>query len=366
MKSGRKFLAAMAVLVLVGVACSSNDDTGGGGGGVGTPSAGGDLGSLKIVWTTEANSYIPQSKGPVELGPEFGLNQSNDDISEFEAHSTAIQVLLSGKADVLAGGFIDFALLQQQGQDVKVFCPIQGDVSEILVGVNGVTDLEQVKDPEVRVGVDSPGGLINFVMNSVFKARNMGITVDDLENVKILEDGSLRLAGLAAGEIDVGSVDPFEKDELEKQIGAENVHVLSVTAADTDMFGNAYGATGEWLDSHQAEAAALCASVLEANRKLAGDFDTFVEWANKYIEPDEDKDVLKVNWDLARKYEIWPYNLGLLTPEVVDLNVEVGIESGLLEPDAANIPFEQLVDVRPGEAALQMVGGEIDPKEITG
>jgi hypothetical protein len=363
---GRKLLAALTVMVLVGVACSNDDSGGGGDGGGGTPSAGADLGSLKIVWTTEANSYIPQSKGPIELGPEFGLNQSPDDISEFEAHATAIQVLLSGKADVLAGGFVDFPLLQQQGQDVKVFCPVQGDVSEILVGVNGVTDLEQVKDPDTRVGVDSPGGLINFVMNSVFRAQNLGVTVDDLENVKILEDGSLRLAGLASGEIDVGSVDPFERDELEKQIGASNVNVLSITAADADIFGNAYGATAEWLDSHQAEAAALCASVLKANRELASDFDLFVEWANKYIEPDEDRNVLKVNWDLAREYEIWPYNLGLLTPEVVEENIQVAISSGILEPDAANLSFDQIVDTRPGQAALEMVGGEIDPSEVTG
>lgn len=365
MRFGRRMVAVIGVITLVAAACNSDGSSV-----VGTPTGGettgGDLGSLKIVWTTEANSYIPQSKGPIEIGPQFGLNQNDDDISEFEAHATAIQVLLSGEADVLAGGFIDFVLLQAQGQDVKVFCPIQGDVSEILVGVNGVTDLAQVTDPEVAVGVDSPGGLINFVMNSVFRARDMGITVEDLPNVKILEDGSLRLAGLAAGEIDVGSVDPFEKAELEKQIGAENVHVLSVTAADTDLFGNAYGATAEWLDTHQAEAAALCASVLQANRDLAANFDTFVEWANKYIEPDESREVLKVNWDLARQYEIWPYNLGLLTPEVVSLNVEVGIASGLLDASAAEFTFEDIVDIRPGQAALEMVGGEIDPATITG
>ena len=76
--------------------------------------------------------------------------------------------------------------------------------------------------------------------------------------------------------------------------------------------------------------------------------------------------VLKVNWDLARQYEIWPYNLGLLTPEVVSLNIEVGIESGLLDPSAADLAFEDIVDIRPGQAALEMVGGEVDPATITG
>jgi hypothetical protein len=95
-----------------------------------------------------------------------------------------------------------------------------------------VTELSQVKDPSVRVGVDSSGGLINFIMNAVFRSRGLGITVDDLKNVKVLEDGSLRLAGLASGQIDVGSLDPFEKAQLERQVGEKNVHVLSVTAGD--------------------------------------------------------------------------------------------------------------------------------------
>lgn len=352
MSHWRKVLAGLGAVTLIAAACGGGDGASGGGGG-----GGGDLGSLKIVWTTEANSYIPQSKGPVELGSEFGLNQSDEDISEFEAHATAIQVLLSGRADVLAGAFVDFVLLQEQGQDVRVFCPIQGDVSEILVGARTVTELEQVKDPNVRVGVDSEGGLINFVMNSVFRARNLGITVDDLQNVKILEDGSLRLAALASGEIDVGSVDPFEKAELENEIGRGNVNVLSVTAADTDLFGNAYGATKKWLDSHQQEAAALCASVLEANRRLSADFELFKQWADKYIEPDESEKVLRTNWKLARRYEIWPPDLGLLTPEVVNLNIDVAVDSGILEPSARDYSFEQIVDVRPGQRALEMVEG---------
>ena len=99
MRFGRRMVAVIGVLTLVAAACSSNGSNGGG-----TPTdggtTGGDLGSLKIVWMTEANSYIPQSKGPVELGPQFGLTQSNDDISEFEAHATAIQVLLDRKSVV--------------------------------------------------------------------------------------------------------------------------------------------------------------------------------------------------------------------------------------------------------------------------
>ena len=73
------------------------------------------------------------------------------------------------------------------------------------------------------MAVDSPGGLVNFIMNLLFQEKNMGITVNDLTNVTVLGDGSQRLAALAAGEVDVGSVDLFELPDLQKQIGADAV-----------------------------------------------------------------------------------------------------------------------------------------------
>ena len=118
MRKRRKVMAlAMSAFVLVAVACSSDE----GAEDTSDQATGGDLGSLKIAWTTEANSYIPQSKGPIEYGPEFGLNQEDGDISEFEAHSTAVNLLLSGDADVLAGAFIDFVLSVDGGRILEKY-----------------------------------------------------------------------------------------------------------------------------------------------------------------------------------------------------------------------------------------------------
>jgi NitT/TauT family transport system substrate-binding protein len=319
-----------------------------------------------VVWTTEANSYIPQAKGPIIFGPEFGLRQKDSDIKEFGSHATAVQVLLSGRADIGAGSFTSFAQVAQRGVDLVSFCPIHGDASEILVGVGEVTELSQVKDPSVRVGVDSSGGLINFIMNAVFRSRGLGITVDDLNNVKVLEDGSLRLAGLASGEIDVGSLDPFEKAQLERQVGEKNVHVLSVTAGDMNALGDSYAAHQSWLDSHMDEATAFCASVLRSNREMARSFELYKKTSNDYIDPNPRHGVLRVNWNLARKYQIWPYNVDLLTPKVVNDTIRIGVDSGLLEPSALDLDFDEIVDRRPAEGALKLIGGPTSPSEITG
>lgn len=362
--SGRsgKFVALGMLSLFVAAACASTgkDES------APSPRREDDLGSLRVVWTTEADSYIPQAKGPVLYGPEFGLHQKDSDIEEFDSHAKAVRVLLSGKADIGAGSFTSFTQVAQRGVDIVSFCPIHGDASEILVGVGDVTELSQVKDPSVRVGVDSAGGLINFIMNAVFRSRGLGITVKELRNVTILEDGSLRLAGLASGQIDVGSLDPFEKAQLEKQIGKENVHVLSVTAADMNALGDTYAARQSWLNSHIEEATAFCASVLKSNREMAGHFALYKKSSNHYIEPNPGSGVLRVNWNLARKYQIWPYNIDLIMPRVVNETIKIGVGSGLLEKSALELEFNEIVDARPAEAALKMIGGAIEPSDVTG
>jgi hypothetical protein len=79
-----------------------------------------------VVWTTEANSYIPQAKGPIIYGPEFGLRQKDSDIKEFGSHATAVQVLLSGRADIGAGSFTSFAQVAQRGVDLVSFVRYTG------------------------------------------------------------------------------------------------------------------------------------------------------------------------------------------------------------------------------------------------
>ena len=71
-----------------------------------------------------------------------------------------------------------------------------------IVGLKDkITSLDQITDPDIRVAVDSPGGLVNFIMNLVFKEKGLGITVNDLENVTILGDGLFkpRLAMVVSG-----------------------------------------------------------------------------------------------------------------------------------------------------------------------
>jgi ABC-type nitrate/sulfonate/bicarbonate transport system substrate-binding protein len=368
-KRMRLFAASLLALVLLAAACGGDEDDGGGSAG---GSDDGNFGEVKVVWASSLQAYVPQAQGPWRYGEEFGLNEEDEgDIQGFDSHATAAQILLADRADVIGTGFSNIVQLVEKGQDLRVFCPVQAKTSEHLMGV-GVSSLEQITDPDVRVGIDSPGGLINYLMNSVFAAKGLTdesgdvLTVDDLENVKILEDGGLRLAALASGDINVGSLDVFEQAQLAKQ-ATDEVTVLSITAADIDhALGNIFAAKKSWIDENPERAAAFCATVLKANRELASDFELYKEWALHSIEPPPDDETLQTNWDFTREYQVWPYNADELSEENFAADIEVLVNSGLLEESAFDFAFEDVVDVGPANAAVELLGGPVDPSEIEG
>ena len=205
-------------------------------------------------------------------------------------------------------------------------------------------------------------------MNHVFRAKGLTneegepLTVDDLENVKILEDGGLRLAALASDEIDVGSLDLFEQAQLEKQLGDDaDFNVLSVTADDIDdAVGSVFIAKTEWLEEDPERATAFCATILKSTRTLAADFDEYLEWASEASELELDEEIQKQVWEFSRANDVWPYDADVFAEDVVATDIEVLIDSGLLDAAAADIPYEQLVDPRPATEATEQLGGPVD------
>jgi ABC-type nitrate/sulfonate/bicarbonate transport system substrate-binding protein len=356
MKHLSRMLIFAVISAVVAAGCGGDDDDDSGGGGAGQ--------SVHLVGSSTGHAYIGQFRAADIFGKKFGLGDDNK-VTQFEDESAATQVLVSGRADVQSAGVTQLIQLIEKDQDIKAFCPVQIDSTEHLVGLKDkITSLEQITDPNIRVAVDSPGGLVNFIMNLVFKEKDLGITVNDLENVTILGDGSQRLAALAAGEVDVGSVDLFELPDLQKQIGAENVTTLSVTAEDADFIANVYSAPTQWLDENTDLAGRYCATTLYSNRVLASDYDQYDAAVAKYLEGGVDEEIVKTNWEFARKYEVWPYNADVVSPEGISTIIDVGIKSGLLEESARDLKFEDIVDTRPMDKAMELVGGPVDASDV--
>ncbi len=354
MKQLVRALAVASALVLAAAGCGGGEEE--------APSSGPK--PVRVVTSSTGQAYVGQFHAPELFGDKFGLS-SNNTLTEFEDEGAAAQVLVSRGADVGSTGLTQVIQLISRGQKLKAFCPVQVDSTEHLVGIKDrISSLDQITDPDIRVAVDSPGGLVNFIMNLVFREKGIGIKVSDLENVTVLGDGSQRLAALAAKQVDVGSVDLFELPDLQKQLGAGAVTTLSVTAEDADFLANIYYASTEWLDQNTDLAGRFCAATLYSNRVLASDYDQYKAAVDRFIEGGVDESTTKTNWDFARKYSIWPYNDDVMTPEAVKTVIDVGVASGLLESKASGYTFEDIVDTRPLQVAMDLVGGPVSAEDV--
>ncbi|MGH2964426.1 MAG: ABC transporter substrate-binding protein [Solirubrobacterales bacterium] len=353
----KRFIGAVVLASAVAV-------IGAGCGGGGSSESGAQSVHLVTTVPPDTQAYIGQYHAAALFGDKFGL-ASQSPVTGFEDENTATQVLLSGGADVEGGTLTQVIQLNQHGQSVKAFCPVQQDSTEQLVGrTDKITSLDQITNPDVRVAVDSPGGLVNFIMNLVFREKGLGITVKDLKNVTVLGDGSQRLAALAANQVDVGSVDLFELPELVKQVGPDAVTTLSVTAADSNFLADVYFAPTKWLNDNTDLAGRFCAATLYSNRALAANFGEYKSSVGKFAKGGTETSVLKKNWAFSRKYQVWPYNTDVMSPKAVKTIINVGVPSGLLDASARNYTFNDIVDTRPGNIAMDLVGGPADAKEI--
>jgi ABC-type nitrate/sulfonate/bicarbonate transport system substrate-binding protein len=358
-----KLLALIAALAMIGAACGGDD--GGGGNGNGGGDGSGDPDVVRHAAGSTADAYIPQYRAPQIFGDLFGID-TGEHIQLFEEGALAAQIVASGDAEVGSGGFTNMAQLLEAGQDVKVFCPTQKDSTEHLVGrTDAITSLEQISDPDVRVAVESAGGFLNLLMNLVFLNRNIDITTDDLENTVILEDGSLRLAAMAAGDVDVASLDLFEQADLKEELGEDAVTVLSVVAEDTEFLSNVLWARTDWLEENADVAARYCATILYSNRQMASDYEQYKAALEEYSAAGiEDEAVVQANWEFARQYEVWPYNTTVLTDEVIADQLQVSVDTGIIEPETGDLAFEDLVDTEIMAMAQEYVGGDVTAEDV--
>jgi ABC-type nitrate/sulfonate/bicarbonate transport system substrate-binding protein len=296
-------------------------------------------------------SYVETIYGPITYGPEFGLNMTADDFTIFDSHATATQSALAGQADIVGGSFISHLLLRERGQDFRVFCSFINLDDFVIAGRNGVTEIDQLFDPEVRVAVDSPGGAAEIILNSMLQAAGTGKTVADIPNTNILESSGLRTSAYVADEVDATVIHLPQFRQAAEQI--PDAVIITTQYGDVPIFiKEAYAAPADWLDENLDTAAAFCASVIKASRELPEDFELYQAAVDQFVGEPPDEAELQEVFDLISQYEFWPTDGGL-DPEAVTFMAEMAVTAGVLEevPDPAEV-----VDRRAIEQALQMLG----------
>ncbi len=337
----RLLWVAVVLLATSGLAlasCGGDDDDGG-------SSGGGDGGSERVrvaVTSGETLGDVPGVSAAIENGDAFDIQASSGDIKRFDSHATAMQVLLSGGAEVVSGSFVSNLKLMEQGREIRVFCGVQNATEENLVGTGETDSIDDLNSGEATVAIDSPGGAADFFLNFLLYAEDSGFYVEDIQNKTILEDGDQRLSAMQNGEADASILAFNEIALLEEQVGKENVNVISVLAEDIgdQAIYIAFAAEASWLDENKDLAARFCATAIDEMNTIGADYDAYKTLIEKYIEPPPPETDIKQLWDLNKDFTVWP-DTPVISEEQYQANVDVALASGLLKKQ---IPYDQAID----------------------
>ena len=295
--------------------------------------------------------------GPVHYGHEFGLDFKKEDFLVFQSHAIATQSVLANQTAILGGSLIAHLLIRERGQDFKIFCSQTNLDDFVAVGRNGVTRLEQFFDPNVRVGIDSAGGAGEIILNAMFRAAGMEKRLADIPHTRLIESSGLRTSVFVADGVDATVIHLTQFKQAASEIPGATI--ISALYEDVPIFlKEVFAARTSWLEENQELAAAFCASVIKASRELPKDFDLFVQGVNELVGEPPSEDLLREIFDLLGQYDFWPVNGGL-APEAITMMAELAVEGGTLNevPDP-----EGVVDRRPVERALELLGGRVEEK----
>lgn len=129
-------------------------------------------------------------------------------ISDFAGGAKALQALIGGSADVVAGAYEHTITMQSKGQDIRAFA-LMGQAPQISIGVvsSKAREFTSAKDLKgMKVGVSAPGSSTNMAVD--YFIGQAGLKPSDISVIGIGTSAGA-IAAVRGGQIDaISNVDP--------------------------------------------------------------------------------------------------------------------------------------------------------------
>lgn len=323
-----------------------------------TPGASGESPEVRVALTANIQpSLVPLVYGIDNYSEAMGLAMSVDeDVTILDSHTTGTQTVLGGRADVLGASVASILTVRERGEDFRIFCPYVSMDDFVLAGSNGVTQIDQLFDPDTRVAIDSPGGAGAIIMNALLMGNGEERSIEEIPNQQILESSGLRTTAFAGGQVDATVIHEDQFTSASTQLS--DATRVATLYKDVEVFvKEAQAAPAEWLAENGELAAQYCATTLIAMHELKTDFDLFTEAVNTYVEEPPSEEELQQLFALIQEYEFWPEDGGL-SDESIQFMAEVTVASGVLEsaPDVSDAVDRETLD-RAVELAEEYISG---------
>jgi len=195
------------------------------------------------------------------------------EIIDFPGGSKALQALMGGSAEVVAGSFEHVVNMRARGQAVTAFVLLARYPAIVMaVGAGLSPDYKQPSDlAGRRIGITAPGSSTHLFLNNVL--GRAGMSPDDVSVIGV-GTGASAVAALRRGDVEaLVHLDPV----IEELVSAGAARVVIDTRTETDaraVYGGAYPAAclyarAEWLADNAEVADSLATAQVQALRWLA-------------------------------------------------------------------------------------------------
>jgi NitT/TauT family transport system substrate-binding protein len=264
-----------------------------------------------------------------------------------------VQAALSGKVNAVGASTMANLSVIAAGSPFKIFVPYSLVDDYVVAGIGDIKSLQDIKDKNAVVGIDSQGGAARTAMDAVLVSQNAGFLVGDLKNIQDIESSGERASALAAGQVQVTVI---HKSQADKAAAAgKKVNTLaSLYEAAPKYLKEVYAAPSKWLDANQATATALTASIVKASREMRASQDTFVSAVKQLIKQPPSDAELQAAWQLIKQYDFWPAAVTGLESDRMTFMLNLGVKEEILVD--GRLTSDSVVDMRPMNAALQQLG----------
>jgi ABC-type nitrate/sulfonate/bicarbonate transport system substrate-binding protein len=242
----------------------------------------------------------------------------------------------SGQLDAAAG-----PLPTEVDSGLTVFGPNQARLDDVVLAKKSVASLAGMKGKNVAICCDaSPDGVL---LTAVLKQGGLSES-----QISVLRTGAsdASLSALIAGRVDVAFV---HSDGVPK--AGPNYHVLAVGGNILPQYADSFmAATPAWLKSHPAMAEAIDLAWLASAKLFNTDEAQWVKNAAAYTSNADPTAKYEQTWQELRSIQGWPADSSILTPAVVNFNLQIAAQQNSLKGQGTR-PAAQEMDLTPWQQA---------------
>lgn len=275
---------------------------------------------------------------------EEGLDVS---IISFEGGVGSLRIALAGQADIAMTSGDPPIIAIAKGATIKLVYSSAPRLEAVLTVQGDIKDVKELKGR--KIGIQEPNGFADiFSRRALAKA---GLKPADAQFISTSTAG--RVPALITGQVDTGVMHVEQAARAIKRKAALH-NVLNFWEAFPDALYQVYVVNNEKLKKDPDVVAAFIKATIKATRSMYKNKSATLDAAAEIT--GYGREELEPAFDALIKGRVWSVNDGL-PKRMVEFNINNQVRVGNIPADKKPT-YEQLVDLKPAEAALKALGGK--------